>query len=170
MIRELKGKQPKIEKASFIAENATIIGDVELEEGSTVWYGAVIRADAEPIRIGKNTNIQDNTVVHVDEENPVVIGENVTIGHSCIIHGCTIGNNCLIGMGTIIMNGAKIGDNCLIGAGALITENKEFPAGSKILGSPAKIKSEVSESDVSLIKESAEHYLKDVAAYNKDAQ
>lgn len=170
IIKELNGKMPDIEKAAFIAENATIIGNVKLEEGTTVWYGAVIRGDGDSICVGKNTNIQDNTVVHVDPDNPVAIGENVTIGHSCIIHGCTIGNNCLIGMGTIIMNGAKIGDNCLVGAGALITENKEFPAGSKILGSPAKIKSEVSESDMVLIKESAEYYIEDAALYNNSAQ
>lgn len=166
MIKELNAKRPETEKASFIAENATIIGDVKLEEGTTVWYGAVIRGDGDSIRIGKNTNIQDNCVVHVDPDNPVSIGEGVTIGHSCIIHGCTIGDNCLIGMGSIIMNGAKIGDNCLVGAGALITENKEFPAGSKIIGSPAKIKSEVTEKDLELIKYSADYYLKDAAIYS----
>ncbi|MBR3245478.1 MAG: gamma carbonic anhydrase family protein [Parasporobacterium sp.] len=104
----------------------------------------------------------------MDPENPVSIGEDVTIGHSCIIHGCTIGDNCLIGMGSIIMNGAKIGDNCLIGAGALITENKEFPAGSKIIGSPAKIKSEVTEKDLELIRYSADYYIKDAALYSKN--
>ena len=166
MIKELNGKMPETDKASFIAENATIIGDVKLEEGTTIWYGAVIRGDGDSIRIGKNTNIQDNCVVHVDPENPVVIGENVTIGHSCIIHGCRIGDNCLIGMGSIIMNGAKIGDNCLVGAGALITENKEFPSGSKIIGSPAKIKSEVTEKDLELISYSADYYLKDAANYS----
>lgn len=166
MIMELNGKRPETEKVSFIAENATIIGDVKLEEGTTVWYGAVIRGDGDSIRIGKNTNIQDNTVVHVDPDNPVVIGENVTIGHSCIIHGCTIGDNCLIGMGSIIMNGAKIGDNCLVGAGALITENKEFPSGSKIIGSPAKMKSEVTEKDLELIKYSADYYMKDAEMYS----
>ena len=166
MIMKLNGKRPETEKASFIAENATIIGDVKLEEGTTVWYGAVIRGDGDSIRIGKNTNIQDNTVVHVDPDNPVVIGENVTIGHSCIIHGCTIGDNCLIGMGSIIMNGAKIGDNCLVGAGALITENKEFPSGSKIIGSPAKMKSEVTEKDLELIKYSADYYMKDAEMYS----
>ena len=166
MIMELNGKRPETEKVSFIAENATIIGDVKLEEGTTVWYGAVIRGDGDSIRIGKNTNIQDNCVVHVDPDNPVSIGEGVTIGHSCIIHGCTIGDNCLIGMGSIIMNGAKIGDNCLVGAGALITENKEFPAGSKIIGSPAKIKSEVTEKDLELISYSADYYLKDAANYS----
>ena len=166
MIKELNGKMPETDKASFIAENATIIGDVKLEEGTTIWYGAVIRGDGDSIRIGKNTNIQDNCVVHVDPENPVVIGENVTIGHSCIIHGCRIGDNCLIGMGSIIMNGAKIGDNCLVGAGALITENKEFPSGSKIIGSPAKMKSGVTEKDLELISYSADYYLKDVAIYS----
>lgn len=166
MIKELNGKMPETDKASFIAENATIIGDVKLEEGTTIWYGAVIRGDGDSIRIGKNTNIQDNCVVHVDPDNPVSIGEGVTIGHSCIIHGCTIGDNCLIGMGSIIMNGAKIGDNCLVGAGALITENKEFPAGSKIIGSPAKIKSEVTEKDLELIKYSADYYMKDAEMYS----
>lgn len=167
MIIGLNGKTPQTEKASFIAENSTIVGDVAFEKGVSVWYGAVIRGDSDSIRVGNNSNIQDNVVVHVDPGNPVSIGSNVTIGHNCVIHGCTIGDNCLIGMGAIIMNGAKIGDNCLVGAGALITENKEFPSGSKILGSPAKIKSEVSDADLELISYSADYYKKEATAYSE---
>ena len=159
MIKELSGKQPEIEKASFIAENATIIGDVKLEEGTTVWYGAVIRGDGDSIRVGKNTNIQDNTVVHVDPGNPVSIGENVTIGHQCIIHGCTIGDNTLIGMGSIIMDGAVIGRNCIIGAGSLITEHKVIPDGSLVFGSPAKVIRTVTDEEIQTNRLTAAHYL-----------
>lgn len=167
MILELNGKIPDTKKAAFIAETAVIIGDVVLEEGVSVWYGAVLRGDGDSIKIGKNSNVQDNTVVHVDPGNPVSVGENVTIGHQCIIHGCSIGDNCLIGMGAIVMNGAKVGDDCLVGAGALLTENKEFPEGSMIIGSPAKIRSEVSEDGKQLIRESAEHYVNESRVYSR---
>ena len=167
MILELNGKRPDTERAAFIAENATIIGDVTLEEGVSVWYGAVIRGDGDSIVIGRNSNIQDNTVVHVDPGNPVRIGEGVTVGHQCIIHGCTIGDNCLIGMGAIVMNGAEIRENSLVGAGALVTERKEFPENSLIMGSPAKVKSEAAEETMKLIKDSAEHYIKEAQLYSE---
>lgn len=169
MILELNDKKPYIEKAAFLAENATIIGDVTLKEGVSVWYGAVLRGDEDSIVIGKDTNVQDNTVVHADPDNPVVVGERVTIGHQCIIHGCMIGDDCLIGMGAIIMNGAKIGKNCIVGAGALVTERKEFPDGSVIIGSPAKIKSEVDEAGLKLIRESAEDYIRGAKLYSENA-
>ena len=165
MISEFNGKTPDLEKATFVAETATIIGDVRAEEGSSIWYGAVLRADDNMICIGKNTNVQDNTVVHVEPEWPVVIGDNVTIGHACIIHGCEIGENCLIGMGAIIMNGAKIGKNSIVGAGALVTENKEFPEGSLIMGSPAKVKSEVRPDSIELIEYSSDRYVREAKSY-----
>ncbi len=167
MILELENQKPDTEKAAFIAENATIVGAVTLDEGASVWYGAVLRGDGDTIYVGKNTNIQDNVVLHVDPDHPIHIGDRVTVGHGCIIHGCTIGDDTLIGMGAIIMNGAKVGRNCLVGAGALITEGKEFPDGSLIMGTPAKVKSEVTEAQLIDIKESAEFYVEDSAKYAK---
>ena len=137
-VRSYKGKTPDIKKAAFIAENAVIIGDVTLGEGSSVWYGAVLRADDEKIVVGKNSNIQDNCTVHCSKGFPAVIGDDVTVGHNALIHGCTIGNNCLIGMHATVMNGAKLGENSLVGAGALVTENKEFGANTLLTGVPAK--------------------------------
>lgn len=139
MLIEFQGKNPDINDALYVAENATLIGDIKLEEGSTVWFGAVLRGDHGLIHLGKNSNIQDNSVVH----ERVEIGENVSVGHNCIIHGCEIGDNTLVGMGSIIMNYAKIGKNCIIGAGSLITEHKEFPDNSLIMGSPAKLVKEI---------------------------
>ena len=139
MIREFNGKRPDVRKAAFIAETAVIIGDVILGEGVTVWYGAVIRGDTGPIRIGDNSNIQDNCVLHCDEGGGIEIGKDVLIGHSSIIHGCAIKDGSMIGMGSIIMNNAQIGECTLVGAGSLITERKTIPAGMMVLGRPAQI-------------------------------
>lgn len=141
MLVKFLDKEPDTDKALYVADNSTVIGEVKLEEGSSVWFGAVIRADNGLIHIGKNSNVQDNTIMH----ERVEIGENVSIGHGCIIHGCSIGDNTLVGMGSIIMNYAKVGKNCLVGAGSLITEGKEFPDNSLIMGSPAKVVKELPE-------------------------
>ena len=122
----------------WIAPNAVVAGHVILKKNASVWFGAVLRGDNEPITIGENSNVQDNSVLHTDIGSPLTIAANVTIGHMEMLHGCTIGDGTLIGIGSIVMNGAKIGKNCLVGAGALVTEGKEFPDGSMILGSPAK--------------------------------
>ena len=139
MIREFNGKKPDVSQAAFIAETAVIIGDVVLGKGVTIWYGAVLRGDTGPIRIGDNSNIQDNCVLHCDAGGGIDIGKNVLVGHSAIIHGCTIRDGSMVGMGSIIMNNAQIGEGTLVGAGALVTEGKSFPSGSLLLGSPAKI-------------------------------
>ena len=123
----------------WIAPTAVVAGNVILKKNASVWFGAVLRGDNDPIVIGENSNIQDNSVLHTDIGSPLIIGDNVTVGHMVMLHGCTIGDGTLIGIGSIVLNGAKIGKNCLVGAGALITENKEFPDGSMILGSPAKV-------------------------------
>ena len=123
----------------WIAPNAVVAGHVILKKNASVWFGAVLRGDNEPIIVGENSNIQDNSVLHTDVGSPLTIGDNVTVGHMVMLHGCSIGDGTLIGIGSIVLNGAKIGKNCLVGAGALITENKEFPDGSMILGSPAKV-------------------------------
>jgi carbonic anhydrase/acetyltransferase-like protein (isoleucine patch superfamily) len=144
---------------SFIAYNATIIGDVELGEDSSVWFGAVVRGDNDKITIGKGTNIQDLSVVHVDKGVPVHIGEYVTIGHRAIIHGCTIGDCSLIGMGAIVMNNARVGNYCIIGAGALITEGMIIPDYSLVLGMPGKVMRTIDESRQAANRASAEHYI-----------
>lgn len=159
MLQKFRDKYPQVEKAAFVAENATLIGDVVLEEDATVWFGAVLRGDASSIKVGKGSNIQDNCTLHCDESSPLTVGENVTVGHNVILHGCTIENNCLIGMGAVIMNDAVIGENSIVGAGALITEGKVFPANSLILGSPAKVKGETDEKAKAMIGEAAEHYV-----------
>ncbi|MBV9995286.1 MAG: gamma carbonic anhydrase family protein [Caulobacteraceae bacterium] len=123
----------------WIAPNAVVIGRVILKKNSSIWFGAVLRGDNDPITIGENSNIQDNSVLHTDPGSPVIIGDNVTVGHSVTLHGCVIGDGSLIGMGAVILDGARIGRNCLIGAGALVTERKEIPDNSVVLGSPAKV-------------------------------
>ena len=133
-----KQHMPAIAKSAFIAWNAHVSGDAELAEHTSVWFSATVRADIAPIKIGKNSNIQDNAVVHVDENIPCIVGENVTVGHGAILHSCTIKNGSTIGMGAIVLNEAVIEENSMVGAGALVTQGKTFPAGSLILGSPAK--------------------------------
>jgi len=127
----------------WIAPNAVVAGHVILKKNASVWFGAVLRGDNEAITIGENSNVQDNSVLHTDVGSPLTIGDNVTVGHMVMLHGCSIGDGTLIGIGAIVLNGAKIGKNCLVGAGALITENKEFPDGSMILGAPAKVAREL---------------------------
>ncbi len=143
-----------------IYEGARIVGDVSLGDNVGIWYNAVVRGDEAPISIGERSNVQDNCVVHVSEGKPVKIGKNVSIGHGAIIHGCTIDDNVIIGMGAIVLNGAHIKSNSLVGAGALVTENKEFPEGSLIIGSPAKAVRELSEEEIEGISENAEEYVK----------
>jgi carbonic anhydrase/acetyltransferase-like protein (isoleucine patch superfamily) len=123
----------------WIAPTAVVAGHVILKKNASVWFGAVLRGDNEPIIVGENSNVQDNSVLHTDVGSPLIIGGNVTVGHMVMLHGCTIGDGSLIGIGAVVLNGAKIGRNCLVGAGALITENKEFPDGTMILGAPAKV-------------------------------
>jgi len=142
----------------FIAPNAAVIGDVTLERDASVWFSATLRGDNEPILIGEGSNVQDGSVLHTDPGFPIKIGKNVSIGHMVMVHGCTIGDNTLIGIGSIILNGAKIGKNCLIGANTLITEGKEIPDGSVVLGSPGKIIREAAMSDLALIAGAAKSY------------
>lgn len=155
----------EIDKSVFLAEGSRVIGDVVLKEGSAVWYNAVIRADTEQVIIGKRSNIQDCCVVHVDPGNPVHVGDDCTVGHGAILHGCTIGDNSLIGMGSIIMNGAVIGKNSVVGAGALVTQNKVFPEGSLILGSPAKAVRKVTQEEIEGNRQSALEYAQEAAEY-----
>lgn len=158
MTIEFSGKKPNTKNAAFIASNATVIGDCTLGKGSSVWFNAVIRADVDKITIGENSNIQDNCTVHCTEGLPVTVGKSVTVGHNAVIHGCTVGDNCLIGMNATILDGAKIGKNCIVGAGALVTENKSFPDNSLIIGVPAKAVRIIDDAAVEKIIENARHY------------
>ena len=154
-------------EAVYVAEGAKILGDVTIGENSSVWYNAVIRGDSNSIVIGKNTNVQDNAVLHTSHSHRLKIGDNVTIGHGAIVHGCTIGNNVLIGMGAIVLDGAVVEDNCIIGAGALVTQSKVMPEGSLVLGNPAKVVRGIEEEEkVSIIK-NAREYVKEAKCYLK---
>jgi len=151
--------------AHFIADNATVIGSVILENDVSVWFNVVIRGDNDPIHIGEGTNIQDGSVLHTDHGFPMTIGQHVTVGHKVMLHGCTIGDNSLIGINAVVLNGAKIGNNCIIGANALIPEGKVIPDNSMVLGSPGKIVKEVDAAKLGLIKMSALHYVENFKRY-----
>ena len=148
----------KIEESVFCAPGARIVGEVIVGENSSIWYNAVLRGDTNPIVIGENTNVQDNAVLHVNRNRGLYIGNNVTRGHGALVHGCTVGNNVLIGMGSIILDGAEIEDNCIIGAGALVTANKVIPEGSMVYGNPAKIIRKLTEEEKASILISANNY------------
>lgn len=167
MIYKLENLIPKIGKNNYIVENATLIGDIETGENVSIWFGAVLRADMSKITIGNNSNVQDNTTIHGDTPYPVVIGEGVTIGHNCVIHGCKIGDNCIIGMGSILLNGAKIPKNCIVGAGSLVTEKLEAEEGDLIIGSPAKVVKKLSEKNIEYLKYAREVYLQKIETYKK---
>lgn len=155
-----KGKTPKLADGIFAAAGAQLIGDLEAGEDCGFWFNTVVRADCHYIRIGKRTNVQDGTVIHVTNgQFPTIIGDDVTIGHGAVIHGCTVGNLCLIGMGAIIMDGAEIGDRCIVAAGALVAPGKKYEAGSLIKGSPANAVRSISEKEEEFLKISSERYL-----------
>ena len=157
MIKSFKGKTPVVPDSAFVADSALVIGDVVLGENVNVWYGAVIRADEGRIIIGDNTNVQDNCVVHCDED--LIIGKNVTIGHGAIVHGKKIGDDVMIGMGSISLVGSEIGDGSILGAGALLTQNKILPSRSVAIGSPAKVVRDVMDEDVLRTVNNSIHYV-----------
>ena len=158
MINSFLDKKPDTEKTNFIAWNADVSGDVVLGSESSVWFNATIRGDIAPIRIGNVSNIQDGAVCHISTDNPLTVGDYVTVGHNAIIHSCTVGSHCLIGMGAIVLDNAEIGDYSIVGAGALVTGGKKFPPRSLILGSPAKRVRELTDDDIREIDAAAERY------------
>lgn len=163
---EIDGKSPQIGAGAWIAESAAVIGEVELGENASVWWGAVVRGDCgEVIRIGRNSNVQDGSVLHADFGKPLTLGDNVTVGHMVVLHGCSIGDGTLIGIGAIVLNGAKIGRNCVVGAGALVTEGKEFPDNTVIMGTPAKVVRTMSDADATHLAHLAGHYVENGARY-----
>jgi carbonic anhydrase/acetyltransferase-like protein (isoleucine patch superfamily) len=168
MLYQLGKLIPNISKTSFIAPNASVIGNVVLEDNASVWFNVVIRADNAQIKIGKNSNIQDGSILHVDDDFPITIAQNVTIGHKVMLHGCSIDEGSLIGMNAVVLNGAKIGKNCLVGANALVTENMIVPDGSLVLGSPAKVIKQLDEKTQAMIAAGAAHYVHNNIRYKNE--
>jgi carbonic anhydrase/acetyltransferase-like protein (isoleucine patch superfamily) len=158
-IYSLDGVAPKLADDAYVAPGAQLMGNVEMEAGSSVWFGAVLRGDNDLIKIGARSNIQDNSVLHTDPGMPLTIGEGVTVGHQVMLHGCTIGDNTLIGIGSTILNGTKIGKNCIIGAHTLIAEGKDIPDGSLVIGSPGRVVKQLSEPQIAMLKMSADIYV-----------
>ena len=165
MIYSLEGRTPRTVGETFVAPTAVVIGDVAIEHESSVWWGAVLRGDYDRISIGRRSNVQDNAVVHMDEGFPVTLGDSVTIGHKAVLHGCTVGNNSLVGINAVVMNGAVIGDDCLVGSNALITEGKAIPPRSLVLGSPGKVVRELSDEEVAEITDFADRYVRNFRRY-----
>jgi carbonic anhydrase/acetyltransferase-like protein (isoleucine patch superfamily) len=161
------GKKPDVAQAAFVAPNASVMGDVKLGKLSSVWYGAVLRGDIHSIEIGEGSNVQDLAVVHLADDYGVKVGKYTTIGHSAIIHACTIGDECLIGMGATILDGAVIGDHCIVGANALVTQRFVAPPGSMILGAPAKVVRELNAEQRSSGTRAAQHYVANAKRYAK---
>ena len=164
-VYELDSVAPRIAESAWIADSGQVMGNVDIAEDASVWFGAVIRGDTEVIRIGQRSNIQDGSVLHADVGKPLTIGNDVTVGHKVMLHGCTIGDGSLIGIGAVVLNGAKIGKGCIVGAGALVTEGKEFPDGSMILGSPAKVVRPLTAEQQQGLVMSAVHYVENARRF-----
>ena len=165
MIYQLEDAVPQIHASAWVAANATLAGQITLQTDVSIWFNAVLRAEHAPITVGEGSNIQDGSVCHVDPGMPLTIGRSVTVGHKVMLHGCTIGDESLIGINAVILNGAKIGRNCLIGANSLIPEGKEIPDGSLVMGSPGKIVRTLSEAQIEGLKASAMHYVENGRRY-----
>ena len=165
---DLGNKKLKTDGDDFwIAPNATVIGDIHLAKDASIWFNAVLRGDNEPIYVGEGSNVQDGSIIHTDPGFSCSIGKNVTVGHLAMLHGCSIGDGSLIGIGSVILNGAKIGKNCIIGSKALVTEGMDIPDGSMVLGIPGKIKKTLSEEEQSLVPLGAEHYIENYKKFKK---
>jgi carbonic anhydrase/acetyltransferase-like protein (isoleucine patch superfamily) len=164
-IYQIDQKTPQIAASAWVAPNATVIGDARLGDNVSIWWNAVLRGDNDPIHIGANSNIQDGSVLHTDEGVPMHIGANVTVGHMVMLHGCTVGDNSLIGIGSVILNRAVIGKHSIVGANTLIPEGKVFPDGVLIVGSPGKVVRELSEEEKARLQKSADHYVDNTRRY-----
>jgi carbonic anhydrase/acetyltransferase-like protein (isoleucine patch superfamily) len=162
---QLGDQTPRIAESAWVADSAQVIGAVDLAEEVGIWFGAVLRGDTEPIRIGKGTSVQDGCVFHADPGFPLTVGENVTVGHQAMLHGCKVGDGTLIGIRAVVLNGATIGRDCLVGAGAVVTGGKEFPDGSLILGSPARVVRPLRPDEVERLRRGAEHYIENARRF-----
>jgi carbonic anhydrase/acetyltransferase-like protein (isoleucine patch superfamily) len=156
---------PQLAEGAWVADSAQVMGNVVLSENASVWFGVVLRGDNEVLHVGRNSNVQDGTVVHSDPGFPVTLGDNVTVGHQVMLHGCTVGDGSLIGIKSVVLNGAKIGRNCLVGAGSLVTEGKEFPDGSLIMGSPAKVVKQLTPEQIAGLRRAATHYVENALRF-----
>jgi carbonic anhydrase/acetyltransferase-like protein (isoleucine patch superfamily) len=170
MLYQLGERRVRAEGEYFVADSAVVIGHVLLRANASIWFNAVIRGDNELITIGDHSNVQDGCVLHTDPGSPIVIGSHVTIGHKAMLHGCSIGDNSLVGINAVVLNGAKIGRNCLIGANALVTEGKEIPDGSMVLGSPGRILRELTPEQIEGLRQSALHYVENARRFRRDLQ
>ena len=166
-IYQLGDKHPQLAASAWVADSAQVIGDVRLEADVSIWFNTVLRGDNDPITIGSGSNIQDGSVLHTDNGVPLTIGRHVTVGHQVMLHGCTIGDESLIGIGAVVLNGAVIGRHCLVGAGALVTEGKTFPDGSLIIGSPARVARQLTPEQIEALRRSAQHYLENARRYRE---
>ena len=162
---QLDEHAPRLADTAWVAESAQVIGNVELGDGASVWFGAILRGDTELLRIGKGSNVQDGSVIHADPGFPATLGDHVSVGHQAMLHGCSVGDGSLIGIQAVVLNGAKIGRYCLVGAGALVTEGKEFPDGSLILGSPAKVARQLTPEQIDGLKRAAAHYVQNARRF-----
>lgn len=158
-VYEVDGKTPQVDSTAWIADSAQVMGQVSIGPDASVWFGCVLRSDTESMTIGEGSNIQDLSVLHADRGLPLTVGKHVTVGHKVMLHGCTIGDESLIGIGAVVLNGAKIGKHCLVGAGSLVTEGKEFPDGSMIMGTPAKVVRQLTPEQIEGLRQSAQHYI-----------
>ena len=164
---ELDGKAPQLGEGAWVADSAQVIGPVELGPNCSVWFGVVIRGDNDLIRLGRNTNVQDQAMLHSDAGVPLLIGDNVTIGHQAMLHGCTIGDGSLIGIQAVVLNKARIGRNCIVGAGSIVTEGKEFPDNSLIVGAPARVVRTLDDKAIAGLASAAEGYVKNAVRFAK---
>lgn len=164
-IYELDGVTPRVAETAWVADNAQVVGDVDVGSDASIWFGVTVRGDTDTISIGEGTNVQDGSVLHADHGVPLTIGRRVTVGHQVMLHGCQIGDESLIGIGAVVLNGARIGRHCLVGAGSLVTEGKEFPDGSMILGSPAKVVRQLTPEQIEGLRMSAAHYIENARRF-----
>jgi carbonic anhydrase/acetyltransferase-like protein (isoleucine patch superfamily) len=167
-IYELDGVAPQVAASAWVADSAQVIGDVTLAADVSLWFGCVARGDTAHIAIGAGTNVQDQCMLHADPEWPLTVGERVTVGHRVTLHGCTVGDGTMIGMGATVLNGAHIGRQCLVGAGALVTEGKHFPDGSLILGAPARVERTLTPKEIEHIGQSAQHYIESARRFRTE--
>ncbi len=167
MLYDFENKKPKNLGENWVAPNATVIGNVTLEKNTSIWFNATLRGDIENIYVGEGSNVQDGSVLHTDPGYPLKVGKNVTIGHLVMLHGCTIGDNSLIGIGAVILNNVKIGKNCIIGAKALITENKEIPDNSLVVGSPGRVIRKLTNEEIQAVEKNAIRYQDNWKKYSK---
>lgn len=165
VILPYSGINPRIDESAYVAEGAAVIGDVTIGEKTSIWFNTVLRGDTHPITVGKYTNIQDNSTVHVNHDYPTIIGDYVTVGHGAIVHACTVGDNCLIGMGAIILSYSEIGENCIIAAGSLVPERKKIPPNSLVMGTPGKVVRTLTEEEIKGIRQSALNYCREAQDY-----